>query len=306
VLVDGVPKAYTISGGGSQWSLGKNLVVPISPAHVPDRVQIIYNGTSMGGGSVGSGVVLREASSTNIVNSANISADIAPYLDCSAVRNWACADQIPPEIIVAEFMKNSSVKKINFMQLNQNRGAIVGGAGYHLNFTVSKDNSSIILGNDQCTSTTNFVLKANDRVNVTFDVAPDRFTVYGMAPQIWMMVGGGPSRITTTITNISGTYVYTNVLNARAICGAWIQGYSELDSTINIQTINTGEMTSLIVNDTIYVQSPSATSFTFTNVQPIGNGMFLVTYTSNQAPLYMIGWADTVKFNGVTQTGLGL
>jgi hypothetical protein len=283
-----VPQPYTLVEVGDEWSLGKTLKVT-GVSNGPHTVQIIYNSTSAGGGDV----LLRTAPA-NVSTSSflNVSSDEQPVLDCSAVRNWNCADQIPLDIVTYEYLRQSSLRKMNFMQANQNRGAVVSGK--HFNISVSKDNSSVILGNDLCTSTTNFILKANDKLNITFDSAPDRFTAYGISPQIWMIVAGGPSRITTTIKNVSGTYVYTNAANASAICSAWIQEYSELDSTITIQTINTGQMTSFIVNNTVYVNAPSGTSFTLTNVHPIGSGMFLVTYAGNTVPLYVIGWPDSV------------
>ncbi|MDP3395129.1 MAG: type IV pilin N-terminal domain-containing protein, partial [Methanoregula sp.] len=105
VMLDGKPaSSYCVEGGGSQWSLGKNLVVPITPSTMPQSVQLVYNssgstgGTSSCGGGGGGSVLLDDAA-VNIVSSVNVSADQLPYLDCSAVRNWDCADQIPDEIL---------------------------------------------------------------------------------------------------------------------------------------------------------------------------------------------------------------
>lgn len=182
VLLDGKPAAYTISDGGTVWSLGKNLVIPITG--VPNTIQLVYNTTSSGGS-----VVISQAA-VNVVSSQNVTPDELPYLDCSAVRNWDCADQIPPEIVIAQYMKNTTTKKINFMQFGQDRGAVIGGTRNHFNFTVAKDNSKIFLGDDQCTGPITYALKASDQVGITFTSDPDWFTVYGQAPQIWEIVGG--------------------------------------------------------------------------------------------------------------------
>ena len=303
VLLDGKPASYSVSGGGNQWSLGKNLLVPITT--MPKSVQLVYNNTASSGGPGNTGSVLLDEASVNIVSSGTVLPDQLPYLDCSAVRNWDCRFQIPSEIIIDRYMVNTTSRKINFMQFGQARGAVAGGTNHHFNFTVTKDNSSIVLGNDQCTATTIYKLKTNDKVgiNMASAQAPDWFTVYGMAPQIWEMVAGGSSRMTITIINTSGRYTFAGT---NSICHAYVEEYSNLDSTIDITTTTTGAMTALIVNDTKYIQAPSSTVYTLKNFQPISNGMFMVTYGGNQAPIYVIGWADAIQYGGVNQTGLGI
>ena len=75
VLVDGVPKPYSVSGGGSQWSLGTTLNVIISatdPKTVPKNVQIVYNGGSSTGtattytSTTNGTVLVRQGSNTNL------------------------------------------------------------------------------------------------------------------------------------------------------------------------------------------------------------------------------------------------
>ena len=305
VLLDGKETSYSVSGGGNQWSLGKNLVVPITPSTMPQSIQLVYNNSASSGGPGSTGSVLLDQASVNVVSSVTASPDQLPYLDCSAVRNWDCRFQIPSEIIIDRYMANTTSRKINFMQFGQDRGAVAGGTNHHFNFTVTKDNSSIVLGNDQCTATTIYKLNTNDkvRINMASAQAPDWFTVYGMAPQIWEIVAGGSSRMTITIINTSGTYTFAGT---KSICHAYVEQYSNLDSTLDITTTTTGAMTALIVNDTKYIQAPSSTVYTLINFQPISNGMFMVTYGGNQAPIYVIGWADAIQYGGVNQTGLGL
>jgi len=310
VLVDGVLSSYTISGGGSQWSLGKNLVVPISPAHVPDRVQIIYNGSGMSGSPVGSGVVLREAASTNIVNSANISPDQAPYLDCSAVKNWACADQIPPEIVAAQYKKNLTTQIINFMKNNVNNGinGKLNSMQYHINFTVSKANSSIMWGAASCASGTRVELNPNDKVSVNFDTnsGPDDFILYGQAPQVWEMAGGLGSKILVTVTFANNSVIDNS---GNRLCHTYIDEYSTVESTIVIHGVpvsGTPE-TSLKVNNTFYIRGPDASNVTLVNFKPLTGGLYLVDWPgSSAAPIFVIGWADQIIRDGVVQTGLGL
>jgi len=49
VLLDGIPaSSFTVASGGTEWSLGTALIVPITI--VPKNVQIAYNGTGSTGG----------------------------------------------------------------------------------------------------------------------------------------------------------------------------------------------------------------------------------------------------------------
>jgi FlaG/FlaF family flagellin (archaellin) len=300
VLVDGIPASYSVSGGGTQWSLGKNLVVPI--ATPPKEVMIVYNGTGMGGTG---GAVLLRSGSANSVKTVNITPDESPYLDCAAVKNWDCADQIPPEIVIAQYMKNSTTKRIMFMQHGQSRGTVIGAARNHFNFTVAKPNSTIHIAapsNPNCDAGNLYNLPEGTKVGVTFIANPDYFTVYGMAPQIWEMTAGANSRMRTTLSFTNGTKLtYTG----NPICHAYISEYSDLDSTLDVTTTSPGRVTFLFVNKTRAIEGPSSTTVKLINVQPIDNGLFLVTYGANTAPIYVIGWADAIQYNGVNQTGLG-
>ena len=304
VLLDGKDASYSVSGGGSQWSLGKNLLVPITT--MPKSVQLVYNNTASSGSPGSTGSVLLDEASVNIVSSGNVLPDQLPYLDCSAVRNWACADQIPPEIIVAQYQKNTTLKRISFMQHGQARGTVIGGTRNHFNFTVSKPNSTIhiaIPSNPNCDAGNKYPLTTGDKVGVTFIGDPDYFTVYGSAPQIWELTAGANSRMYTTINFANGTQ---STFNGNPICHAYISEYSVLDSTLDVTTTNSGRVTSLIVNETHYIEGPSTTVIKLVDVQPIGNGLFLITYGANTAPIYVIGWANAIQFGGVNQTGLGL
>jgi len=296
VVLDGVPVSPTVSGGGTQWSLGTTLIVPIST--VPQNVQIVYNSS----GSAGA-VLLRQAS--NINTTVNVTADQIPYLDCSAVRNWDCADQIPSEIIIARYMVNTSTKKIDFMRAWQTVGTIVGGASNHFNFTVSKPNSTIHLAtpsNPNCDGGTFYSLPTGTKVGITFISSPDYFYVYGLAPQIWELSAGANYRMSTTLIFPNGTTV---LFYGNPICHAYITEYSNLDSTLDITTTTNGKVTSLIVNETHEIEGLDSTTIKLVHFSPIGNGMFLITYGGYNTPIFVVGWADAVQYNGVNQTGLG-
>jgi hypothetical protein len=291
VLLDGVSTSYSISDGSSQWALGKNLVVGISS--VPNNVQIVYNASGSGGG------VLLSQASANRVNTQNVSPDQAPYLDCSAVKNWDCRFQIPPEIIVDRYMANSSVQKTNFMKNNIiSAGGLLGklnSAQYHFNFTVTEENSTIAWGDSDCSPTTKVDLNPNDKVAIFFrsNAGPDDFIIFGMAPQIWEMAGGGLSEIGIDLTFTNGTTTHTT---GSRLCHTWISRYDNLDSTLVIIGQSSGtSYTSLNVNDTFIINGQSGSNITLVNFKPVPNGMFLISWEgSATTPVFVVGWQDKI------------
>jgi len=310
VLLDGVPALYNVSGcSGSScpWSLGKNLIIPITTA--PHTVNIVYGNTSMGGG------VLINQAAPDVVSSGSVLPDLLPYLDCSAVRNWACANQIPPEIVVAQYQKNVTVQRINFMKQNAVlngllKGDSSGAPTYHFNFTVNQPNSSIVWGNNNCDVVTTISLTTGDKVAIWFptDHGPSDFIFYGMAPAVWEMAGAQPSEISMRVVFANGT-TYQSIKTNR-LCHTWISQYKDLDSSLGVHAVQNGPkatVTSFIVNDTTILSGLDSASFDFENFRPINNGMFLISAPgSSQSPVFIVGWSGTIKINGVTQTGLGL
>jgi hypothetical protein len=307
VLLDGVPASYTISGGGSQWSLGKNLVVPIS--QIPNKVTVVYGDSQAGGVSGSTGRFMLDEASANIVNSGNVLPDQLPYLDCSAVKNWDCADQIPPEIISAQYVVNVTTKRVTLMKYGQLGNSIVSnGMVNHLNFTVNDANSSITFGGSGCdTSLKKVPLSIGDKVSVYFNNDPSSLTLYGSAPQIWEMTAGTGSQISTEIDFANGTVWKKPELAAWAICNVYCGGYTNLDSTLVLTTDNSIKATSLTVNKTVYIDGVNNSSvIRLTNFKPTDNGLFLIIYSSSStAAFYVVGWADTIS--GLTPPlGLGL
>jgi hypothetical protein len=302
VLLNGVPASYSVSGGGSQWSLGKTLVVPITT--VPQNVQIVYN-TSSNGESV-----LLGSASANVVNTQIISANQAPYLDCSAVTNWACADQIPSAIISAEYAKNVTMSRITLMKYGQQNAVLYNGMAYHLNFTVTDSNSSMTFGSSTCAanSLTQVKLVPGDKVSVYFTGYPNSLTLYGSAPQIWELTAGLGSNVYVIFTFANGTVVSSSTITQRAICDTYIGQYSNLDSTLVLTTDNTAKITSLTVNSTVYLTGVSNTTvIQLNNFQPEPNGLFMISFVSSTGnAFYVVGWASSIQFNGVVQTGLGV
>jgi archaellum component FlaF (FlaF/FlaG flagellin family) len=307
VLLDGVPASPTLSGGGTQWSLGTTLVIPITT--MPQNVQIVYNSS----GSAGA-VLLRQAATVN--TTVNVTADQEPYLDCSAVRNWDCADQIPMDILLSRIVATAKERRINFIRNNVGKPilGLTGSVNYHFNITVSENgyNSSIVFGDgkDKCNSPTIIPLGPNDKVDLVFDktIGTTYFIIYGIAPAIWEMAGGSGDEMTVYVKNSTTGAQYTN--GGNALCHTWIVEYSTIDSTMDIDTsAGTGSgtgYTDLIVNDTTILNQAFGGSVVLDNFIPTETGMFLVSYpgSSVAAPVYMIGWANQILVNGVPVTGI--
>ena len=295
VYVDYKATPYTLSDGGTVWSLGKTLnVTGVSAGS--HTVQIIYNGTGS------SGVLLRTASA-NVSTSGSISPDVVPIptgVDCSAVNNPTCAAQISPDTILTQFITNTTQKSIRFMQASQARGTISGAAGttYHFNFTVSDNNSTLTTGansnnGDLCTAIgTTYKLVKGDNVGIVLTADPDTFYIYGIDSQIWYMAVGGRTRLTINIYNQTKTTA--TLVGTNAICNAYIGSYTNLDSTIQVLSQTTNVIKYLKVNNTEYINGLNTSAITLNNVKPIPNGMFLITYDAANAPLYFIGWTDSM------------
>lgn len=44
ILVDGVPADFSCAGCNGNWTIGESIELPVNPARMPDRVDIIYKG----------------------------------------------------------------------------------------------------------------------------------------------------------------------------------------------------------------------------------------------------------------------
>jgi hypothetical protein len=243
--------------------------------------------------------------SVNQTKTVNVIADAAPYLDCSAAANWACADQIPPSLIMSQMMKNVTAKQINLMKNKPSGGVILGGPGYHFNVTVAAPNSSFIVGDANCAegSQVLYSLPVGSRMDLTFKSAPKMFIMYGIAPQLWEMAAGDPNKVQIDVSFPNGSHLQ---ITNNQLCHTYIPGYSGYDSTITVLTDNTNALVFLLVNSSVVKYGTFTQTIQLTNLKPVDTGLFLLTYSdSANIPIYLIGWADDIRFNGIVQSGLG-
>jgi len=302
VLLDGVPASYTISGGGSQWSVGKNLIIPITA--VPDKVTVVYGDSQTGGVSGNTGRFMLDEASANIVNSGNVLPDQLPYLDCSAVKNWDCADQIPDDIILSRYVVGTKRKSMTLYKFDQSDGVVLQGGW--LNLTVGKTPATVVMGGSTCAASglTTYEMAVGDTINTTIYTTPSDFGLYGNAPALWEMNGGGLGVIRLYLKR-GGV---TTAITSGRLCHTYVEEYSSYFSTLTIQTNNQNKAVNFMVNDTIEMTGASSTVIQLKNLAPLDNGMYLISYPGTAgAPFYNIGWPDGgVFYNGVKQTGLGI
>lgn len=283
VLVDGIPKTYIVSGGG-QWSLGKNLIVPISQA--PNNVQIVYNGTSSGGG--GADVLLRSGSA-NIVNKVNISPDQIPYLDCSAVRNWACADQIPREIIEAEYSGTVSESAINFLRSSSTG---LDTAGKSLKFKVMDNNATFTI--ELPGGPLLYNMSKEETLQITLRSNSKSLRAFTLGTRLWEINADGVDLTYTFVNTSSVTWSNVKLIHVNAPV------FEDIGSSMAILGASSA-YTFLSVNKTIYKNGIDSHNIVISGIRPVGLGLFVLEYNDSDHSVYFVGNADSITINGVVQ-----
>ncbi|MDD1694241.1 MAG: type IV pilin, partial [Methanoregula sp.] len=100
VYIDGKIKSYSVAGGGNEWSLGKNLLVPLSSGETPQRIYLVYNQTGTGSSVIGS------ASANVSVPSGKIAPDIIVRTTSAPV---ICINGSDPQAVLGAVLSNVSV-----------------------------------------------------------------------------------------------------------------------------------------------------------------------------------------------------
>jgi hypothetical protein len=265
VLVDGVSKPYTISGGGNQWSLGKNLIVPISTA--PDNVALVYNVSGSGG------VVIHSASANVASASGTVSPDIVAGIS------------YPPAVDVVQLMGNVTNNTIDYYREN---GTIIQPGGF-LRFTVSRTNSTMYT----TSASIPVPLNPGDIVTITPDSVSQGMRVFGVGDQIWELTS---EKATVAI---SGQQVYTG-----PVLHSWITGYTNLRSELNLSTASSpgSYFTELAVNNypsyersqtfsSQIINGTSSRTVLISGAGPNTIGLFVLQFDNKSKSTYFVGSA---------------
>jgi FlaG/FlaF family flagellin (archaellin) len=279
VLVDGVIKPYSISGGGNEWSLGKNLVVPVST--IPKNVVLVYN--SSGTGSV----VLRSASVNVSVFTGTINPDVMSFPIQSGTCNLGnCSSD---EILNA-FMKNVTGNYISFYK--EKGGSILGSNSndYHIRFRVTDPNSlSSITYNSAQPVRIN--LSRGDVVTITLRNPSGNFRTFGISPQIWEL-SVDLADINIQLANGTSLPPITN----EDVIHTFVAGYdpAAFDSTLVIDASGTSE-TALTVNSSQVISGANDQHIVLSNIRPLAVGLFLISQDDTKnGKTYFVGRADGI------------
>jgi hypothetical protein len=172
---------------------------------------------------------------------------------------------------------------------------------YYYTFTVNDNGVSSITYGASTSSITSVPLNLNDVVNISLTGGTlNDFDSFGIAPSIWeLSVQNAVATLQITFANgtkftQTGTYIaHTRVGN-----------YTNLHSTLWIDTADNGQATGLTVNGTQRINGLDSTTILLTNVRPGPVGLYVIFSSTGDKTLYFVGKADGIYYNGVPQAFL--
>lgn len=279
VLVDGVIKPYSISGGGNEWSLGKNLVVPVST--IPKNVILVYN--SSGTGSV----VLRSASVNVSIFTGAINPDVMSFPAQSGICNIGNCSS---DDILDAFMKNVTSNYISFYK---EKGGDIWGSNsndYHIRFRVTDPNSSSSI-TYHSPQPVRINLSRGDVVTITLRNPSKNFKTFGISPQIWEL-SVDLADIDIQLANGTSLPTITN----EDVIHTFVAGYdpASFDSTLVIDASGMSE-TVLTVNSSQVISGSNNQHIVLSNVRPLAVGLFLINQDDTKnGKTYFVGRADGI------------
>jgi hypothetical protein len=279
---------YTISDGSSDWSLGKNVIVPNIPSG-QHSVAIIYNGTGTGT------VVLRSATSNVVVAPASNNPDVRPVAT------------YPPVISMPQLMQNVSSRSVIFYR--EKNSGIAQSVNSYIKFNITLPNSTIgaltlVLG-PACSSNP-FNLNVGDQVTITqTNGVTQGFRIAGIGNQMWELTADnvnlkiddkyGTNRCSypTTIINhtlITGYSDFKTNLSIKSLSG--VNSYTAL-TIYNYMSNTTPQSTSQIVNS-----ATNSEAIDIYNISPNSVGYFVFQLDNSTKGVYFAGNSTLIKRGG--------
>lgn len=295
VIVDGKMRSYSISGGGTEWSLGKNLVIPLSTGEKPGRIILVYNATGSGGSVIGSA-------------SADVSVPQIPIAPEVIIPPQTCVNISDPQVLLSVVLNNVSVIGDAMNQSPSTVGPVIANvvgansitfyrnqrvelektSANYLRFTVSKSGSVITATEFGGTPK---LLYPGDIVTIYLTGQSVNVKTFGLGDQIWEL------KATKVDVNITHNGI-PDRRNGGDINHAWIIGYQNVSSTLKISSTPGPETTSLVVNGTQVIDGTSDLPVIITGAKPVGLGLFILQEVS-QGPdkgIYFVGSANQVTW----------
>jgi hypothetical protein len=286
VMVDNdIHNDYTISDGSSDWSLGKNVIVPDIPSG-QHNVAVIYNGTGTGT------VVLRSATSNVVVAPASNNPDIRPVAT------------YPPIISIPQLMQNVSSRSVIFYR--EKNAGIFHSANAYLKFNITLPNST--LWSTPSCGANPFGLNVGDQVTITQTSGVIQgFRIAGIGNQMWELTA---DNVALSVTDKTGT---SRCSQASAILNhTLITGYSDLKTNLSINApAGTNAYTALTIYNYMTNTTPQGTSqiansflaatdaYTINNVSPNSTGYFVFQLDNTTKSVYFAGNSTRIMRNGI-------
>lgn len=286
VTVDGVVRNdYVISDGGTDWSLGKNLIISNVPSG-QHSIAIIYNGT-------GTGPVLLSSATSNVV--------VAPASNNPDVRP---VTTYPPVISIPQLIQNVSSGSVIFYR--EKNAAIVPSLNSYLKFNVTLPNSTIWT-TPPCGSNP-FSLNTGDQVTITQTSSTTQgFRIAGIGNQMWEL---SADSVTLSITDKSGAIRCSQA--PAMINHTLITGYSDLKTNLSINApAGTNAFTALTIYNYMTNTTPQGTSqiansflattdsYIINNVSPNSVGYFVFQFDNTTKSVYFAGNATRILRNSI-------
>jgi len=306
VYVDGVLKPYYLSDGGNEWSIGKNLVIPLPTGSSPHNVVLVHNSTGTGATVLGS--VSANLSSPQIIIPRFILPSPTPTPDVNMIFNDV-ANITNSSYFIPALQLNLSRNSVSFWKNKMTSGKGISGftcngvcydnkaAVFSLRLTVTDANSTSSVTYEKPGGSVLIPLSSGDIVNFSFSGSDVSYlTTFGTATQIWEFAG---NPITLNIRFANGTSLPEE--KDVEILHTNVGGYSNLASTMAIE-VWTPSDTALTVNGTQWINGMDSKDILLTNVRPVSIGIYMIASDSKGHNLYFIGNADKIYFDNVPQT----
>ncbi|MDD1691100.1 MAG: type IV pilin [Methanoregula sp.] len=299
VYVDGNLKSYSVAGGGNQWSLGKNLLVPLSTGEAPQRIYLVYNQTGTGSSVIGS------ASANVSVPSGKVAPDII-------VRTTSvpaiCINGSDPQAVLGAVLSNVSVIGAAINQSPSTVGPVIATAvgansiNFYRDGKATIDQNTYLLLNITGSgstiaydTTTPQNLGIGDTLLVTQRKSnPGTWKIFGIGNQIWEFTAPDSNSVGVYWRHKS-TGLWSNTSSTR-LYHTWITGYNDVGSTLTLRTTQGGYYTGLVVNGSIKIDGISTNTVVIQKIRPVGIGLFVLEYDPNTGSVYFMGNAQSVTW----------
>lgn len=299
VYVDGTMRAYSLSGGGNEWSLGKNLVVPLSFGEKPGTIILVYNATGSGGSVIGSA-------------SADVSVPSVTAAPEIIIPPSVCVNITDPQIVLSVVLNNVSVIGDAMNQSPSTVGPVIanvvgansisfyreGGTtvetGTYLSLNITGSGSNFAYGKPN--SITSRSLDVGDIFVVTVTQNNMQMKIFGLGNQIWEFSAPSSQGVVDIGWKHKSNGTWTNISNT-GLFHTWITGYQDVGSTLTIGSDKnpSKSYTALAVNGTLIIDDPSLDTVTIQNIRPVGVGLFVLEYDPNSDSMYFVGNAQSVS-----------